>query len=452
MLVSNRSQSPTQEPVHSFEKNTPALDPTLVPTTNPQWSNSLQNLLNQPAPTLPWKLMFGTLLFAGAFGAWAWFGQIDQVAVARGKLIPRTEARKVQPIDAGKVAQVNVREGDTVRSGQVLMELDTDLAQKDIERLQTALTAIRAELSQAHILVAQIQSQSKTGVRAAEADRRTKEVSVRRNESTIATQQQLLMQLKQDADRQQQRVIKFSNLASQGAISQEQVFGVQQALNDRKRTITDAEGTIHQLAIDNDRVLAEIAHQRIEAEQAQQQAQQQVQQQQLRVTELESKRQDTQVLLATAEAKRKQRFVYASESGKISSLLVKQPGEVVQPGQSLAEIAPAGQPLILLAYLPVQESGPVQVGMPVKVKLDAFAYQDYGIVEGRVVAVAADSQQPEQGGPVYRLEVSLQRHAAALNGQSIAFKAGQTGTAEIITRRKRIIDLLIDPIRKLRDI
>jgi hemolysin D len=451
MLVSNRSQLPTEAPARPLESPVPAIAPTPAPTANPQWSNSLQNVLNQPAPTLPWKLMFGTLLFAGAFGAWAWWGQIDQVAVAQGKLIPRTEARKVQPIDAGKVAQVNVREGDTVRSGQVLMELDTELAQKDIERLQTALNAIRAELSQANALVGQIQSQSKTGVRAAKADRATKEVSVRRNASTIATQQQLLTQLQQDADRQQQRVSKFSDLAMRGAVSQEQVFGVQQALDDRQRTITDAEGAIQQLAIDNDRVLAEIAHQRIEAEQAEEQAQQQVQQQQIRVTELESKRQDTQVLLATAEAKRQQRFVYASESGKISSLLVKQPGEVVQPGQSLAEIAPAGQPLILLAYLPVQESGPVRVGMPVKVKLDAFAYQDYGIVEGRVVSVAADSQQPEQGGPVYRIEVSLQRHTATLNGQSIEFKAGQTGTAEIVTRRKRVIDLLVDPIRKLRD-
>jgi hemolysin D len=112
------------------------------------WSNGLQDVLDQPAPSLPFKLMLSGLLFFGLFGAWAWTSQVDDVAVARGKLIPQTEARKVQHDDSGKVIQLMIKEGDMVQKGQVIMELDKEPAQKEIDRLKTVLTASQMELLQ----------------------------------------------------------------------------------------------------------------------------------------------------------------------------------------------------------------------------------------------------------------------------------------------------------------
>ncbi|MBE9033252.1 HlyD family type I secretion periplasmic adaptor subunit [filamentous cyanobacterium LEGE 11480] len=419
--------------------------------TKTQYSSSLQNVINQPSSNLPFQLACVGLLFSGLFGAWAWFGQIDEVAVARGRLIPRTESRKVQPLDAGKVARVNVQEGAEVKAGQVLMELDTTFPKKEIDRLQMALTSAQSELQQARSLVEQTQAQAGTVARMLEAEIATQEVIVIQNQATIDNQRRLLTQLQRDADRQQVRVSKFSALSKEGAISQEQVFSVEQALNDRTRSVVESEGTIQRLELELERVRSDIARKRVEAEQVQLETQQRVQQQKLRVMELETRINDTKALLAAAQEKLKQRFVYASDSGQVSSLMVKQPGEVIQTGQTLAEIAPAGQPLILEAHLPVQESGTIKPGMPVKVKLDAFSYQDYGIISGQVMTLAPDSQPTEQGMPVYRIEISLDRDTVMVDGKSVSFKRGQTATAELITRRKRIVDMLLDPIKKLRD-
>lgn len=182
--------------------------------------------------------------------------------------------------------------------------------------------------------------------------------------------------------------------------------------------------------------------------QVQAEAQEQMRQLQLRMTELQAKINETQVLLAQAQAQLKQRLVYAPASGRILTLNVRQTGELLQAGQQLAEIAPQNQPLILSALLPSQEVGFVKVGMPVQVKLDAFPYQDYGVIAGRVSKLSLNSKPIENAGLFYQVDIALEKHAIRAKGETIKFRPGQTGTAEIVTRR-RILDILLDPIKQL---
>jgi HlyD family secretion protein len=132
----------------------------------------------------------------------------------------------------------------------------------------------------------------------------------------------------------------------------------------------------------------------------------------------------------------------------VSSLNVSHAGEVVQPGQTLAEISPQDTPLVLSAILPNREAGFVKTGMPVQVKLDAYPYQDYGIVPGKVTSISPDAKPDQQLGPVYQVKVSLDRNSVTSEHGSIRFKAGQTASADIIIRRRRIADILLDPIRQ----
>jgi HlyD family secretion protein len=86
----------------------------------------------------------------------------------------------------------------------------------------------------------------------------------------------------------------------------------------------------------------------------------------------------------------------------------------------------------------------------VQVKLDAYPYQDYGIIPGRVNFISADSKSDQQLGEVYQLEIILKQDYVTKNQQQIKFKAGQTATADIIIRRRRILDVVLDPIRQLK--
>jgi HlyD family secretion protein len=103
---------------------------------------------------------------------------------------------------------------------------------------------------------------------------------------------------------------------------------------------------------------------------------------------------------------------------------------------------------MLSAVLPNRDAGFVREGMDVQIKFDAFPYQDYGIVSGTVTSISPDTKVDEKLGAVYTVEIALES-SSAIAAQRMQLKAGQTASAEIITRQRRIIDIFLDPIKKL---
>jgi hemolysin D len=411
---------------------------------------SLQSVLDQPPSTLPSRLILGGLVFTTLFGVWAWFGQINEVAQAQGKLLPQGETYKVNPIEAGKVAQVLVKEGATVKSGQVLMSLDTELAEHDVKRLETELASAQTELTQTRPLLAQAQLQAQIQDSMGRLGTQAQAAESSQADEAIQTTQALLEQLKADAAAQEARLEKLTPLVAEGAIAQEQVFQVEQSLRDRQRTIIEHEGMLARSQGESERLTATLEQKREQENKTKVDVQQQIQQLEIQISQLDAKIAQTQELLETARIKLKQRFIYAPVDGIVSTLKVRHDGEVVQPGQPIAEIAPSQKPLILSTNLPNQEAGFVKPGMAVQVKLHAYPYQDYGIIPGTVIAISPDTQTDNQLGHVYRVDIKLDKHHVTKDNQRISFKAGQTATAEIVTRQRRIIDLLLDPIKQLR--
>jgi HlyD family secretion protein len=87
--------------------------------------------------------------------------------------------------------------------------------------------------------------------------------------------------------------------------------------------------------------------------------------------------------------------------------------------------------------------------MPVQIKQDAYPFQDFGVSLGRVGSISSDSKPDERLGQVYRVEIDLEQDHINVRGKPIRFKPGQTAIGEIVTRRRRIADVLLDPLKKL---
>ena len=487
------------------QKPSPPSSPEPV-SNSANWSGALQAVLDQPPATLPLKLMWGGLAFCVAFAAWATFGQIDEVGRARGVLMPKGDVYKIHPIESGKIASVRVKEGQLVKAGQELVELDTEFARQEVERLQQLLTGDKIQLAQMQAMIEKHQLQANTRAAIAKADAQAQEAAIVQAKEKAATTQDVLTHLQADIDADRTRLQRLKSLPAtvqerveqlqadvvahkarlekikplveQGAISQAQTFGIEQEIRDRQsaitksyleegtstkerlfeveqnlrdrlRTLTQNQGELRQTFTEANRLQAVLAQKQAEGNTAQIEAQQQIQQLQVEMTKLKAKIADNGNLLTSAKTKLNQRFLYAPVDGVVSSFNIRNIGEVVQPGQTLAEIAPQAAPLVLSATLPNQEAGFVKIGMPVQVKLDAYPYQNYGIVNGKVTSISPDAKQDKQLGPVYQVEVSLNRHSITANQQTINFKAGQTATVEIITRRRHISDILLDPIKQL---
>jgi hemolysin D len=477
-----------------------------IPVAKKDWSNALQSLLDQPPASFPLQLMLGGFIFCGAFVAWGYFGTVDEVGQARGQLAPQGQVYKIHPVELGKVSQILIKEGQTVKKGEVLAELDRQIATTELTRLQQQLTALKAELTQKQSLIERIHLEAQTQSAIAEAQIQAQQASIERVKSQIVSNQRLLNQLNFEAKVTQERVeslqplkaetqtliekLQEGELAAQqrlerlkpllesGAISkdlvfqaeqnlrdqqraivqaqlseknstQEQIFQAEQSFRDRQRLITQSQGELKQSQVEIEQLNAELAQRKAEAKTIQVATQQKIQQTELEVTQLQAQIKDTQNLIAMAEAKLQERYLYSPVDGIVSSLNVFNQGEVIQPGQTVAEITPKNAPLILTASLPNDKAGFVKTGMSVKVKFDAYPYQNYGVFEGTVQSISPDTKIDQGVGPVYKLEIVLKKNYVLQQEQKIQLRPGQTASADIIIRRRRILDILLNPILQL---
>jgi hemolysin D len=147
-----------------------------------------------------------------------------------------------------------------------------------------------------------------------------------------------------------------------------------------------------------------------------------------------------------------QKLLRAPTNGILVQLPVKQAQAFVQTGQLVAQIAPQDSRTIVKAQIPSQESGFLKAGMPVKVKFDAYPFQDYGVVTGKVQWVSPDSKVSEANGvktETFELDVLLDQNHIQHRGNRVDLSLGQTATVEVITRQRHIIDFIIDPFKQL---
>jgi len=427
-----------------------APSPQLFPShsTSP-WDSSLQTVLDQPPAALPRRLIWAGMIFCGSFALWAWLGEVQETSHATGRLVPQGEVYKLQPTTSGEVVRILVKEGQYVTKGQLILELDPRLAQADVEQLQHSLEANQSKLNQIQTLIYQTELQTKTQRAIAQAQIQAKNAQLAEAQANIATQQAVLAHLGVAQDAYRQRIERLQPLVEEGALPQEHLFEVEQEERDRQRLFIESQGTLVQSQATRQRFQAELLENEASAHHSELSNQERLQQLKLDATELAAKIQTTQSQLKTAQTHLQQSYLRAPVAGVVSTLNIDNVGEVVQPGQTIAEVAPENTPLVLSAALPNREAGFVKPGMPVQVKFDAFPFQDYGIATGTLVAISPDTILDERLGPIYQVEVTLDQTQMANKNQVIALQAGQTATAEIVVRKRRIIDILLSPFHKL---
>ena len=154
--------------------------------------------------------------------------------------------------------------------------------------------------------------------------------------------------------------------------------------------------------------------------------------------------------IAAAELMLQHTTLTAPVSGIVTTIGVRGSGEVLQPGQTIATIAPTGAQLIVEALVPNKDIAFIEKGLPAKLKFDAFPFQDYGIVEATVIDVSPDAQVDKALGSFYKVTIAPGKTEIAAKGKNVPLRPGLAVTAEIITERKSILSLLLEPFRKLK--
>ena len=137
-------------------------------------------------------------------------------------------------------------------------------------------------------------------------------------------------------------------------------------------------------------------------------------------------------------------------SGVITSVTFTQPGDKIQANTPLASIAPAGARPVLKIEIQEQDRGFLREGLPVKMKFSAFPYQRYGFITGVLEYISPATLRLEgSNAPVYKGYVSLDRDYYRVGQTSYPLRFGMAATAEVVVRKRRLIDVALDPLRNL---
>jgi len=141
----------------------------------------------------------------------------------------------------------------------------------------------------------------------------------------------------------------------------------------------------------------------------------------------------------------------AAISGTVTNIKARYKGQVVVRGETLATVVPANASLVVEADLPHKDMGFVCRGEKAKLKFDAFPFQDFGYVPAVVSAIEQHPREDGRSSSFYRVIVVPERVWVMAQGRKITFTSGMSVTAEIVTRRKSILDYFLEPIKKMRD-
>ncbi|MEM9448368.1 MAG: HlyD family efflux transporter periplasmic adaptor subunit [Cyanobacteria bacterium P01_E01_bin.6] len=413
------------------------------------WSEPVQAVLEQPPASLTKRLIIAGLFFFGLSITWAWLGKVEDVSHAQGRLIPQGDVYKVQAVVGGEVAHIFVEEGESIKVGQVIAELDRQMAEHEIDRLTQQHTTYQLELSQIQGLIDRNHAELNTLRAIAQANLQAQTLEIEQSHINALTSETMLGQLHEEHHAYERRLDRLNPLVEAGALAEESLFDVEQSLRDRQQAITQQEGTLERTNAEISQLHATLEQHQAEAERQVLEMQQKLQRLEIDASELQAKIKDTEINLTKARTEAEQMHLHAPVDGIISDLTIQNIGEVVQSGTTIVEIAPDNTPLVLSANLPSSEAGLVNPGMPVKLKFDAFPYQDYGVIPGKIITLAPDSDLDETLGTTYHVEIQLERNHVEHEGQIVKLRAGQTAKAEIVTRQRRILDIFFEPFRKL---
>lgn len=409
---------------------------------------SLQETPVHPAPRrLAWALM---ALFTAAL-AWSFIGQVDVVAVARGKITVLDRSKIVQPLEPAVVKAILVKEGDSVRQGQVLVELDATAPSADLASLKGQLSAAESEEQRSAALLQALQtgvlpprpamSANVQALLAAEwaditAKRARLAAEFQRRDAESATARAQLLKLRTVLPLARQRETDLQELSAQG-------FVAGHAGQDKTRERIELE---RDLATQDARVkeaqaaLAEShhAHAAYLAETHRSLSERQTQ----------AALKHGQLLQESAKGEHRQRLTQltAPVSGTVQQLAIHTPGGVVTAAQPLMVVVPGDADVSAEVVIDNKDIGFIRAGQGAEVKLETFNFTRYGTVPATLTWVSADAVNDEKQGAIFPATLRLEKAAMDIDGKPIRLGPGMALAAEIKTGRRRVIEFLWSPV------
>lgn len=415
----------------------------------------LQETPPSPAPrVLAWLVMLFFLLAV----VWAAFGRIDIVAVAQGRILPGDRSKVIQPLEPATIARIYVHDGQPVRKGDPLIDLDATQADADFTRTRDQLRDARLAALRARALLGALDRATLPRLPAVpdidqsawnaeqqlltsqylefRSKQATFDSELARREAELDTTREAVAKLEQVLPLISQRADDYKNLQQQNFVSRHRYLEQEQNRIETERDLAAQRSHVRELAAAieearRNRAAAVAEFRRTVLDQ---------------LADAEQKSEALQQENIKAGQRQRLTRLTAPVDGTVQQLAVHTVGGVVTEAQALMVIVPRDNPVEIEAWLENRDIGFVWPRQAATVKVETFPYTRYGVLTGEVVTVSSDAVQDEKRGLIYQTRISLQRSTLNVDGREVRLSPGMAVTVEVKTGQRRILEYFLAPL------
>jgi hemolysin D len=438
-------------------------------------------ILETPASPAGRAIAGTIILFFAITVGWATIGRVDIIATAQGKIVPTGRIKLIQPFETGVVRAIRVEDGQAVKAGDVLIEIDPtintaerDSKAKELLAQQLDVARLRAALADADYRDAEFvppdgaspeqialhrtfltNQINEYRAKIANIDRQIAQHEA--NKNAVA---ETIEKLMQTIPLVRQRVEARKGLADKGLAvvltylqDQQDLIDRQQELRVQQARLIEADNEITALQEQRKQTYAEFRRTNFSD-----------------LAQAEQKAASLKDAVIQAEQRRQLQTLTAPVDGTVQQLAIHTLGGVVTAAQQLMVIVPADSHLEAEIMVPNRDIGFVHVGESAEIKIDTFNFTRYGLLHGIVQSVSqdsivrdkpvdksgqstqqvggalSDSSEPEGQELVYAARVSLDRTQMQIDDRIVNLGPGMAVTAEIKTGSRRVIQYLLSPL------
>ena len=396
------------------------------------------------------------LAMLGSGLAWASWATIEQVARANGQVVPSGRAQTVESLEGGIIREIFVREGDTVKQGDILVRIDDTGSSASLGELKAQQTALIARAHRLNVAAAgeitldfsgtEIDPDSPLALReTALFDSRVASYFGQRAvlDAQVAQREQEILELETGIERLGELLALLDEeidlRAESGVVSRAQLLptererisrrqeqdGLVSRLAQARSALAEAEARLTELDLQR---RAEISTERSDALN------------QLTVIEQSLKRADDIVSRANLRA---------PVDGTVSVLNVNTIGSVIAPGEEILRVVPQDERLQVDARARPEDIAFLRPGLPARVKLTSFDFTIYGALDGQLIRIGADAEKDEATGEIFfPIIVETTSNTLSRNGENFEIRPGMIASIDIMTGEKTVLDYILQPFRK----
>jgi len=406
-----------------------------------------------PSPAGRLLLWLLVLLFSTAV-IWACLGKVDIVVTSVGRVVPSGQVKIVQAPDSGVVSAIHVVEGQRVELGQALLRLDNTYTLADASQTLERLNHLRGEIAWRGALKLWLDEENRPLAAGGESSlvggseifgQKKKEIEAK----ILSLQKELEASeaekgaLVAERDRSQstlavlkQRVNAYRSLMESQNAARIQYLEILQQQTELEKSLPVLELRQRQLASRSasltarkNSVLGEIRNQNL-----------------VELTRLQSERTALEQEYRKAQRRQGLRTIQAPVTGTVQELGIHTLGGVVQAAQQLMKIVPEDAEIEVEALLRNRDIGFVELGQAAAVKIDAFNFTKYGLLDAIVANISNDAIEDQQHGWVYKARLALPSSQLKVGDRLITPTPGMSVTAEITTGTRRLIEFFLSPL------